>query len=105
MSQLRYRSNLTEEDSTRDRHQPTYQQSCPAPQGAIALAVVLLVTGTSLLIYGAKHLAGHIIRTDGAGWGFIILGSITFIPGMYVTTIALGSWLGLHGFKYSQIPH
>jgi hypothetical protein len=61
-----------------DRHQPTYQQSCPAPQGAIALAVVLLVTGTSLLIYGAKHLAGHIIRTDGAVSILLVLKHSTY---------------------------
>lgn len=40
--------------------------SDPAPKGSIALGVVLLVLGSGLLLHGARHLAGHIIRTDGA---------------------------------------
>ncbi len=38
----------------------------PVPRRAIALGIVLLTLGVGLLLHGARHLAGHIVRSDGA---------------------------------------
>lgn len=37
-----------------------------APKKAIALALFLLACGVVFLTYGALHLAGHVVSTDGA---------------------------------------
>lgn len=77
----------------------------------IALAVVLLITGSVLLTFGFLHLRGHIYSKDGAvsfscsntilrepeypfmsclhtlndsqGWGLVTLGFLTFTPGKF----------------------
>jgi Transmembrane proteins 230/134 len=33
-----------------------------------------------------------------------ILGSITFLPGLYYTRIAYYAWKGVPGYSYDQIP-
>lgn len=74
------------------------------PVKSIVLAVVLLIVGSTLLTLGYLHLKGHIYSKDGAGWGLVTLGTLTFIPGFYETRIAYHSWRGHQGFSYSSIP-
>mmetsp|Transcript_3750 Transcript_3750/g.10838 ORF Transcript_3750/g.10838 Transcript_3750/m.10838 type:complete len:106 (+) Transcript_3750:170-487(+) len=104
MDGLRQRSTASDAQSLLSKPAAPKRPLDPAPKGSIALGVVLLVLGSGLLLHGARHLAGHIIRTDGAGWGFTVLGVITFLPGAYVTGLAAAAWLGLEGYKYSDIP-
>ena len=39
-----------------------------------------------------------------AGLPFLIIGSITFIPGSYYSFIAYGAWRGYKGYSLSLIP-
>lgn len=74
------------------------------PVKSIVLAVSLLIIGSILLTLGFLHLRGHIYSKDGAGWGLITLGLLTFIPGFYETRIAYHAWRGHKGFSYSAMP-
>mmetsp|Transcript_95308 Transcript_95308/g.153700 ORF Transcript_95308/g.153700 Transcript_95308/m.153700 type:complete len:107 (-) Transcript_95308:823-1143(-) len=82
------------------------------PYQAIFTAFFLLSVGTTLLTVGALICAGHIDADywwPGEGWKqqaacFFGLGSVTFLPGSYVTYIAYFAWRGRQGFTYSSIP-
>jgi len=38
------------------------------------------------------------------GWGLLTLGMLTFLPGAYCTWVAFAAWMGIMGFRYSDIP-
>ncbi|KAK9806914.1 hypothetical protein WJX72_007284 [[Myrmecia] bisecta] len=90
-----------------------YQQVKPdlapkPPFKAIALALLLLSAGVAFLTLAALHFTGHfgggIHTKDGAGWGFLVLGCLTFVPGFYETRIAYYTWRGVPGYSYTSIP-
>lgn len=76
----------------------------PAPVKEISLAVFLLLIGSFMLTCGVLIVAGHVeAEKEGAGWGLIALGAITFIPGSYESWLAFSAWRG--NKDYSAIPH
>mmetsp|Transcript_12086 Transcript_12086/g.27897 ORF Transcript_12086/g.27897 Transcript_12086/m.27897 type:complete len:135 (-) Transcript_12086:51-455(-) len=82
------------------------------PLKSIFLALFLFSVGTIMLTLGICVLTG-VIDADKhwpeAGWknqaiSFIVLGSISFLPGSYVTWIAYQSFKGTPGYSYKLIP-
>lgn len=86
------------------RDQDDTEEENLVPLKPIGLAVILLIIGSVLLTLGFLHLRGHIYSKDGAGWGLVTLGLLTFTPGFYVTRIAYHAWMRHPGFTYSAIP-
>ncbi|KAL2296258.1 hypothetical protein Nmel_018558, partial [Mimus melanotis] len=75
------------------------------PYKAIALAVVLFMIGTFLIIIGALLLAGYISKgeTDRA-IPVLIIGILVFLPGFYHLRIAYYASKGYRGYSYDDIP-
>ncbi|KAK2162793.1 hypothetical protein LSH36_91g02014 [Paralvinella palmiformis] len=75
------------------------------PYRAIALAVVLFIFGSLLIIIGALLLA-EIIDTKYSDrtWPVLILGLLMFIPGAYHVRIAYYAYRGYKGYSYDDIP-
>ncbi|KFQ16736.1 PREDICTED: transmembrane protein 230 [Merops nubicus] len=75
------------------------------PYKAIALAVVLFMIGTFLIIIGALLLAGYISKggTDRA-IPVLIIGTLVFLPGFYHLRIAYCASRGYRGYSYDDIP-
>lgn len=97
-------ADLTNDDRRSDK-QYDAEDANKIPVKSVVLAAGLLVIGSILLTLGALHLRGHIYSKDGAGWGLVTLGLLTFIPGFYQTRIAYHTWRGHPGFSYSSIPN
>ena len=38
------------------------------------------------------------------GWGLLVLGTLTFLPGAYATWAAFAAWRGILGYSYADIP-
>jgi hypothetical protein len=82
------------------------------PVKAILLALLLFVVGSVLLIVGSCVLTGVIDARHywpESSWqamsiSFIVLGSITFLPGAYMTRIAYCAYHNREGYSFSQIP-
>ncbi|NXU57053.1 TM230 protein, partial [Turnix velox] len=75
------------------------------PYKAIALAIVLFMIGTFLIIIGALLLAGYISKggTDRA-IPVLIIGILVFLPGFYHLRIAYYASKGYRGYSYDDIP-
>lgn len=75
------------------------------PWKAIILAAMLLVTGTSLLVFGSMAMAGH-IKTNYSDkvWPMVILGALMFIPGAYHVRIAYYAYKQVPGYSFDDIP-
>eukprot|EP01104_Vermistella_antarctica_P019008 TRINITY_DN7256_c0_g1_i1.p1 TRINITY_DN7256_c0_g1~~TRINITY_DN7256_c0_g1_i1.p1 ORF type:complete len:156 (+),score=31.70 TRINITY_DN7256_c0_g1_i1:48-515(+) len=75
------------------------------PRKAICLALALLLSGIALLTLGLMLVTG-LIDSDYWKRGFILLlvGALVFLPGFFVSRIALYSYLGYRGFSYQDIP-
>ncbi|NWX90566.1 TM230 protein, partial [Nothoprocta ornata] len=75
------------------------------PYKAIALAIVLFMIGTFLIIIGALLLAGYISQggTDRA-IPVLIIGILVFLPGFYHLRIAYYASKGYRGYSYDDIP-
>jgi hypothetical protein len=82
------------------------------PYRAIFTAFLLFAVGSVLLATGILICTGHIDADywwPGEGWKqqatcFIVLGTVTFLPGSYVTYVAYAAWRGRLGYSFSQIP-
>ncbi|WAR22282.1 TM230-like protein [Mya arenaria] len=75
------------------------------PKKAIALATVLFLVGSALIVVGALLLTGYIDAKYGdRTWPILILGSIMFIPGFYHVRIAYYAYKGYVGYSYEDIP-
>jgi len=71
---------------------------------SVCLAVFLLMLGVMFFVFSFLHAAGHFVNKDGAGWGFLVLGLLTFIPGFYHSRIAYYAWRGYSGYSLRSIP-
>ncbi|XP_054417813.1 transmembrane protein 230-like [Pteronotus mesoamericanus] len=74
------------------------------PYKAIALATVLFLTGTFLIITGSLLLVGYISkeRADQA-IPVLIIGILVFLPGFYHLCIAYWASKGYWGYSYNDI--
>ncbi|XP_029459912.1 transmembrane protein 230 [Rhinatrema bivittatum] len=75
------------------------------PYKAIALATVLFMIGTLLIVIGALLLAGYIIKEDtDRAIPVLIIGILVFLPGFYHLRIAYYASKGYRGYSYDDIP-
>ncbi|XP_066246667.1 transmembrane protein 230-like [Euwallacea similis] len=75
------------------------------PWRAITLATLLLVIGTSLLVFGSLAVGGRIeLEYPDRLWPIIIIGIIMFIPGAYHVRIAYYAYKQVPGFSFDDIP-
>ncbi|XP_056633159.1 transmembrane protein 230-like isoform X1 [Diorhabda carinulata] len=75
------------------------------PWRAIVLATLLLVVGTSLLVFGCMVATGHIVvQYANRMWPMIILGTLMFIPGAYHVRIAYYAYKKVPGYSFDDIP-
>ncbi|KAK3413443.1 transmembrane protein 230 [Eucalyptus grandis] len=74
------------------------------PWKSIALALFLLSLGSLLLFLSIFILTGHMGGEKSQGYGLLVLGILTFLPGFYETRIAYYSWRGAEGYRFASIP-
>ncbi|KAF6729343.1 Transmembrane protein 230 [Oryzias melastigma] len=86
---------------------PTHFKRSPpkVPYKAIALATVLFLIGSLLIIIGALLLAGYfgVTHTDRTV-PVLIIGILVFLPGIYHLRIAYYASKGYPGYSYDDIP-
>ena len=80
----------------------------PTKKRTIALALGLLFAGSVLLGCYALWFTGYLPlpndEEQGTSTALLVLGCITFAPGLYVSAILAGAALGVPGVNYSMIP-
>ncbi|XP_078481431.1 transmembrane protein 230-like [Ciona intestinalis] len=80
----------------------------PAPKvpwRAIGTATALFCIGVVLIVIGALLLSGVIdSEYSDRTWPVLILGFITFLPGVYQLRIAYCAWRGYVGYSFDDIP-
>ncbi|XP_072379806.1 transmembrane protein 230-like [Diabrotica undecimpunctata] len=75
------------------------------PWRAIVLATLLLVVGTTLLVFGSMVVSGHIVVEYASRmWPMIVLGILMFIPGAYHVRIAYYAYKKVPGYSFDDIP-
>ncbi|KAM4748167.1 transmembrane protein 230 [Rhinophrynus dorsalis] len=75
------------------------------PYKAIALATVLFMIGTLLIVIGALLLAGYISKGGNErAIPVLIIGILVFLPGFYHLRIAYYASKGYRGYSYDDIP-
>lgn len=75
------------------------------PWKAIALAGILFITGTILLVLGSLLMSGHIdVSYSDRMWPMIILGILMFIPGSYHSWTAYLAYREVPGYSFCDIP-
>ncbi|XP_049906925.1 transmembrane protein 230b [Epinephelus moara] len=102
-SKVKYSRLATDDDGYIDLQ---FKKSPPkVPYKAIALAAVLFLIGSLLIIIGSLFLAGyfgapHSDRTIPV----LIIGILVFLPGIYHLRIAYYASKGYRGYSYDDIP-
>ncbi|XP_036383424.1 transmembrane protein 230b [Megalops cyprinoides] len=83
-----------------------FKKSPPkVPYKAIALATVLFLIGSLLIVIGALLLAGYIEVTHADRTvPVLIIGILVFLPGFYHLRIAYYASKGYRGYSYDDIP-
>ncbi|PUZ64134.1 hypothetical protein GQ55_3G119500 [Panicum hallii var. hallii] len=96
-------NNLTKEDvDLRFAYTPkSYRR---IPWKSIALALFLLLLGTSLLFLSYFIFTGHMEGDSSQAYGLLFLGFLAFLPGFYETRVAYFSWRGAPGYTFASIP-
>ncbi|XP_048845646.1 transmembrane protein 230-like [Brienomyrus brachyistius] len=75
------------------------------PYKAIALATVLFLIGSLLIVIGALLLAGYIeVTHPDRTVPVLIIGILVFLPGFYHLRIAYYAFRGYRGYSYEDIP-
>nr|CAJ82330.1 novel protein [Xenopus tropicalis] len=75
------------------------------PYKAIALATVLFLIGTLLIVIGSLLLAGYISPGGNErAIPVLIIGILVFLPGFYHLRIAYYASKGYRGYSYDDIP-
>ncbi|RXM32953.1 Transmembrane protein 230 [Acipenser ruthenus] len=75
------------------------------PYKAIALATILFLIGSLLIIIGALLLSGYIdVTNHDRTWPVLIIGILVFLPGFYHLRIAYYASKGYRGYSYEDIP-
>ncbi|XP_006647200.2 uncharacterized protein LOC102712329 [Oryza brachyantha] len=74
------------------------------PWKSIALALFLLLLGSSLLSLSYFIFTGHIEGDNSQAYGLLFLGILAFLPGFYETRVAYYSWRGAPGYTFASIP-
>lgn len=71
----------------------------------IAIAALLLVGGTTCLVFARQAATGRLpSAAPGAAWGLLTVGLLAFLPGFYVSRIAYYAWRRREGFSFADIP-
>lgn len=75
------------------------------PWKAVALATLLFISGSLLLILGSLMVSGSIdTKYSDRMWPMIILGILMFIPGAYHVRIAYYAYRRVPGYSFDDIP-
>ncbi|KAM9093606.1 transmembrane protein 230-like [Megaptera novaeangliae] len=97
--------------STDDGYIDLFKKGPPKiPYKAIALAMVLFLIGSFLIIIGSLLLAGYISKGifsyEEADWAVpvLIIGILVFLPGFYHLHIACYAPKGYWGYSYDDMP-
>ncbi|XP_076025341.1 transmembrane protein 230-like [Genypterus blacodes] len=83
-----------------------FKKSPPkVPYKAIALATVLFLIGSVLIIVGSLLLAGYFgVTPSDRTIPVLIIGILVFLPGFYHLRIAYYASKGFPGYSYDDIP-
>ncbi|PWA19786.1 hypothetical protein CCH79_00006901, partial [Gambusia affinis] len=102
-NKVRYSRLATDDDGYIDLQ---FKRSPPkVPYKAIALASVLFLIGSTLIIIGALLLAGSFgVTNSDRTVPVLIIGIIVFLPGIYHLRIAYYASKGYPGYSYDDIP-
>uniref|UniRef100_A0A1A8N801 Transmembrane protein 230 n=2 Tax=Nothobranchius TaxID=28779 RepID=A0A1A8N801_9TELE len=102
-SKVRYSRLASDDDGYIDLQ---FKRSPPkVPYKAIALATVLFLIGSLLIIIGSLLLAGYFGDTDSERTlPILIIGILVFLPGFYHLRIAYYASKGYSGYSYDDIP-
>ncbi|KAI4881593.1 hypothetical protein NFI96_022903 [Prochilodus magdalenae] len=112
-SKVRYSKLASDDDGyidLQDPHRTTtgqFKRSPPkVPYKAIALATVLFLIGTVLIVIGALLLSGYFGVQDHRDRTIpvLIIGILVFLPGFYHLRIAYYASKGYRGYSYDDIP-
>ncbi|WVZ57326.1 hypothetical protein U9M48_007724 [Paspalum notatum var. saurae] len=96
-------NNFTKEDvDLRFAYTPKSYRKIPWK--SIALALFLLLLGTSLLFLSYFIFTGHMEGDSSQAYGLLFLGFLSFLPGFYETRVAYYSWRGAPGYTFASIP-
>lgn len=74
------------------------------PWKSIMLALFLLFLGSFLLLLSFFIFTGHMSGEPSQGYGLLVLGILSFLPGFYETRVAYYSWRGAPGYRFASIP-
>uniref|UniRef100_A0A0D9WKC0 Uncharacterized protein n=1 Tax=Leersia perrieri TaxID=77586 RepID=A0A0D9WKC0_9ORYZ len=74
------------------------------PWKSIALALFLLLLGSSLLFLSYFIFTAHMEGDNSQAYGLLFLGILSFLPGFYETRVAYYSWRGAPGYTFASIP-
>ncbi|KAL1269098.1 hypothetical protein QQF64_031387 [Cirrhinus molitorella] len=103
-SGVRYSKLASDDDGYIDLQ---FKKSPPkVPYKAIALATVLFLIGSILIIIGSLLLAGYFEVNDHRDRTLpvLIIGILVFLPGFYHLRIAYYASKGYRGYSYDDIP-
>ncbi|GMH45219.1 hypothetical protein BSKO_13176 [Bryopsis sp. KO-2023] len=95
-------TSLENEDSEGDDCLSIAQNK--TPWRSVLLAFGLLIVGVAFFSLSLLHTFGHFFSKKGAGWGFFVLGVLTFLPGFYHSRIAYYAWRRREGYSLASIP-
>lgn len=75
------------------------------PWKEIIRAVIFLVAGAVLLCFARLVQTGKLNAEPGSDIALYVIGSLLFLPGLYVVIIAYKAWRGYPGYTFDSIPH
>ncbi|XP_028852765.1 transmembrane protein 230b [Denticeps clupeoides] len=102
-NKVRYSRLASDDDGYIDLQ---FKRSPPkVPYKAIALAAVLFLIGSVLIVIGALLQAGYFnVEHHDRTVPVLIIGILVFLPGFYHLRIAYYAFKGYRGYSYDDIP-